>query len=134
MDQSTYRYSDGGRGAAGFKGRAQDCVARAIAIAAELDYAEVYAELAKRNQLVTGKKSARQRLSKAVYEPYLAQLGFLWCAAPKLSGRKARTYDLPSGRLIARQAHHLVAVIDGVCFDTFDSSAKMVYGYWQKNQ
>lgn len=30
-------YHDGGRAAAGFKGKARDCVARSIAIAAELE-------------------------------------------------------------------------------------------------
>ena len=38
---------DGGRAAAGFKGSAGDCVARSIAIAAGLPYAEVYVALAK---------------------------------------------------------------------------------------
>jgi hypothetical protein len=33
-----FRYDDGGRKAAGFKGRAGDCVTRAIAIAAQLPY------------------------------------------------------------------------------------------------
>jgi hypothetical protein len=35
-------YSDGGRAAAGYKGRAGDCVVRAIAIAAQKPYQEVY--------------------------------------------------------------------------------------------
>lgn len=35
--------------------------------------------------------------------------------------------------VIARQAGHLVAVNCGVCEDIFDSSEKMVYGYWKKS-
>src|SRR5215469_13132423 len=35
-------YDDGGRAAAGFKGKTGDCVTRAIAIALEKPYAEVY--------------------------------------------------------------------------------------------
>jgi hypothetical protein len=35
-------YNDGGRAAAGYKGRAGDCVVRAIAIATQKPYQEVY--------------------------------------------------------------------------------------------
>lgn len=131
MPEENFIFCDGGRAASGFKGKANDCVARAIAIAARIDYAQVYADLATRNKAITGKKSARERLSKAVYESYLEELGFVWCAAPKLEGRKARTSDLPPGRLIARQAHHLVAVVNGVARDTENTTHKMVYGFWR---
>ncbi|WP_231970582.1 hypothetical protein [Polynucleobacter necessarius] len=40
-----FEFNDGGREAAGFKGGAGDCVVRAIAIAAELPYMEVYEDL-----------------------------------------------------------------------------------------
>ena len=42
-------YNDGGREAAGYKGKAGDCVCRAIAIAARLPYQEVYDRLAEGN-------------------------------------------------------------------------------------
>ena len=38
-------YDDGGRNAAGFRGKAGDCVARSIAIATRLPYRQVYALL-----------------------------------------------------------------------------------------
>ena len=38
----------------------------------------------------------------------------------------------PKGSVIAKQARHLVAVIDGVANDTLDCAHKMVYGYWAK--
>ena len=41
-----YQFNDGGRKAAGFKGTAGDCGARAMAIALSLDYKAVYKELA----------------------------------------------------------------------------------------
>ena len=37
-----FKYNDGGRAEAGYKGDTGDCVTRAIAIAAELPYKEVY--------------------------------------------------------------------------------------------
>jgi len=42
-----------------------------------------------------------------------------WGAAPIFQNRKARCADL-TGVVIARQAKHYVAVIDGVLHDTFD--------------
>ena len=40
-----YKFNDGGRKDAGFKGRAGDCVTRAIAIASGLPYKKVYNDL-----------------------------------------------------------------------------------------
>ena len=125
-------YNDGGREASGRKGNAGDCVVRSIAIACNLDYDEVYKELAEGMKALTGKKSARNGVNKTVYEPFLEKHGFVWQQAPKFDGRKARPHDL-SGITIARQARHLVAVIDGVCHDIFDSSDKMVYGYYARS-
>jgi hypothetical protein len=53
-----FYYSDGGRAAAGFKGETGDCVVRAIAIATEKDYREVYRDLARLNKQFGGKRSA----------------------------------------------------------------------------
>lgn len=132
MSMTHYRFNDGGRADAGLKGKARDCVVRSVAIASGLPYKEVYSALAARNAQMTGKRTARDGLHKAVYEQYLRELGFHWVAAPKIDGRKARVYDLPKGAVIARQAHHLVAVIDGVANDVFDCTEKMVYGFWVK--
>ena len=41
-------------------------------------------------------------------------------------------FDLPVGPVIARQSHLLVAVVGGVAHDTWDCTAKRVYGYWAK--
>ena len=49
MTNSNFTYNDGGRAASGRKGFAGDCVCRAVAIAAELPYDEVYARLADSN-------------------------------------------------------------------------------------
>ena len=40
-----FQFNDGGRAAAGFRGEAGDCVTRAIAIATEQPYQDVYAAL-----------------------------------------------------------------------------------------
>ena len=126
-----YVYNDGGRAAAGYKGKAGDCVARAITIATGGDYKTIYKKIAAANKDFGYAASARNGVHKSVSGPLLKSLGFVWHAAPKFVGRKARCSDLPAGIVIAKQAHHLVAVINGVPHDTFDSTNKMVYGYWR---
>jgi hypothetical protein len=128
----TFGYNDGGRARAGFKGTTNDCAVRAIAIAIQGDYATLYKELALANELAGFKRSVRQGMKKEVYHSVLSQYGFVWCPAPVFGGRKAKAKDLPNGIVIARQSKHCVCVVDGIPQDIFDSSQKMVYGYWKK--
>ena len=141
-----YQYNDGGRKQAGFKGTAGDCGARAMAIALGLDYTAVYKELAQANADNGRAKSARNGIMKDVYSEVLKRHGWVWVSAPTfkvlegyknsegkvLFGRKAKCSDMPSGTVIARQAGHYVAVIDGIAHDIWDCTHKMVYGYWAK--
>jgi len=128
-----FRYNDGGRAEAGFKGNARDCVTRAIAIVSGLPYKDVYGEISRR----LGKgKSPRDGVKKNVYEPYMEELGFEWTPTMKI-GQGCKVHlepeELPSGRIIARCSRHVVAVIDGVVHDTYDSTRegkRCVYGYW----
>lgn len=124
--------NDGGRSLY-FKGSAKDCGVRAMAIALQIDYRKCYTELAEANKNATGRKSAREGLHKETFNEVLARYGWVWHSAPSFKGRAARCGDL-SGRVIARQAKHFVAVIDGIPNDIFDSSHKMVYGYWKKQE
>jgi len=128
----TYVYNDGGRKEAGYKGNAGDCGARAIAIALGMDYKQAYTLLATANKNCGKAKSARNGISKDIYSDVLKTLGWVWVAAPKFVGRKAKCSDMPPGKVIARQAGHFVAVVDGVPQDTWNCSEKMVYGYWAK--
>jgi hypothetical protein len=127
---STFIYNDGGREASGRKGTTGDCAVRAMVIALGLDYDACYKELAQANKDNGRAKSVRHGIMKDVYQSVLARYGWVWVPAPKFSGRKARCSDMPAGTVIARQARHFVAVTDGVPQDIFDSSDKMVYGYW----
>ena len=125
-------YNDGGREAAGFRGKTGDCAVRAMAIALELPYADVYRELAQANKDSGRKKSVRHGVMREVLEEVLARYGWKWHSAPKFEGRRARYDDLPLGRYIARMSRHYAAVIDGQLHDSWDSRRKMVYGYWFK--
>ena len=130
MTNSNFTFNDGGRAASGRKGQTGDCAVRAMAIALSLDYDVCYKELAQANKDNGRAKSVRNGVMKDVFSAVLHRHGWVWHSAPKLDGRNARCADMPRGTVIARQSRHFVAVIDGKPSDTFNSSDKMVYGYW----
>ena len=143
----TFQFNDGGRNAAGYKGRAGDCVCRAIAIATGLPYQQVFDRLADGN--VSQRKSKRsnkerQRTANSGimtkrkwFKDYMLELGFTW--HPTMSiGSCCKVHlkadELPSGRIVCNVSRHVVAVIDGVINDTYDCSrrgTRCVYGYWK---
>lgn len=144
-------YDDGGRKTSGYRGQPGDCVCRAIAIAAELPYRDVYTyindaakgERGRRGKIgimaATGRgSSARTGVLKDTYAAVLKDLGWTWTPTMKIGQGctvHLRAEELPSGRIIASVSRHLVAVIDGVIHDTSDCSrngTRCVYGYWQK--
>lgn len=141
-----FKYDDGGRAAAGFKGEAGDCVTRAIAIATGVSYREVYDlvnEAGKRERpRSAGKRrkpsTAREGVEKKTSRALLATLGWKWTPTMAIGSGctvHLRADELPSGRIIAAVSKHLVAVIDGVIHDTHDCSrdgTRCVYGYWMK--
>jgi len=147
--QCPWIMDDGGRAAAGFKGNAGDCVARAVAIASRRPYAEVYQRLADGNasQRVTkrmkksraGKRTARDGIStkRKWFDDYMTELGFEWIPTMQIGqGCKVhlRSEELPSGRLVVSVSRHMVAVIDGVIHDTYNPSregTRCVYGYYR---
>lgn len=135
-------YDDGGRLAAGFKGLTGDCVCRAIAIATEVPYRDVYNslnELAKRERVSKrkrGRSSARDGVYKATYHHYLLSLGWTWTPTMGI-GTGCRVHlqreELPTGRLIVALSKHLVACIDHVIHDLSDpgrGGKRCVYGYY----
>jgi hypothetical protein len=124
--------TDGGRAEAGFKGNTGDCAVRAMAVALGLDYQACYQELALAHKEKTGKKTCRQGIYKETLDKVLAKHGWTWHPAPKFDGRKARHHDMPQGVVIARMARHYAAVIDGVVHDSWDSTHKMIYGFWKE--
>ena len=138
---------DGGREAAGMTGRAGDCVCRAVSIAAELPYEEVWSFLAERNanqraSCRSGKRKATEDsgiiVQRQWFLDYMDSLGFRWVSTMGIGTGchvHLRHGELPPGRLICRVSKHLVAVINGVIHDTHDPSrggSRCVYGYWMK--
>ena len=145
---------DGGRLEAGFKGVAGDCVTRAIAIAAELPYRQVYERLAEGNATQRRGKREMHRpkarktkvrtashgisVKRKWFQDYMShQLGFVWTPTMSIgSGCKVhvKANELPaSGRLILSLSKHWCAFIDGVVHDTLDPArdgTRCVYGFW----
>jgi hypothetical protein len=141
--------SDGGRRAAGHC-HLNDCVIRAIAVATEKPYHEVHGALAAAT--IRYVKTSRSRVAgwikrsrggrgldpshgsyDAIYRPYLASLGWRFVSTKNNRKVRLRADELPPGRLIVRVHRHLVAVIDGVIHDTFNSGQagrRPVIGYY----
>lgn len=140
---------DGGRAAAGYKGKAGDCVCRSVAIAAQLPYQEVYDILAEGNanqrkskhptRKADYHKTAREGIwtRRKWFRDYMVSLGFKWTPTMFIgSGCKVhlRQDELPPGRLIVALSSHYCAVIDGVVHDTYledRGGTRCVYGYWK---
>ena len=139
-----FQFDDGGRKAAGYKGKTGDCVVRSIAIATERPYQEIYDKV---NALATrertgkrkrGKSNARTGVYKGTTHKLLESLGWRWTPTMEIgSGCKVhlRADELPAGRLLVSVSGHMTAVMDGVIHDTHDPSrrgTRCVYGYWQR--
>jgi len=134
---------DGGRKADGYKGNADDCATRAIAIATGRTYQEIYDLVdeqgtKERPRRSRKKGSARTGIKKSSIDKILARLGWKWVPTMQIgSGCKVHLLksELPAGRLIVRVSKHITAVIDGVIHDTYNPSrggTRCVYGYWRK--
>ena len=139
-------FDDGGRAEAGYKGKTGDCACRAIAIAAQRPYKEVYDlinEYAKKERTGKRKKSvsnARTGVYKNTVKKVLEHYGFRWVPTMTIgSGCKVHMdeNELPGGRIVCFVSHHYIAVVDGVAHDTYDSTRdgnRCVYGYCVKGE
>lgn len=137
-------FDDGGRAEAGYKGYASDCVCRAIAIATERPYQEVYdlinefGKCERKSKRRSGKSTARTGVYKPTIRKIMEHYGWKWTPTMAIGqGCKVHLRDgeLPMGRLVVNLSKHSVAVIDGVIHDTYDCSrdgSRCVYGYYTK--
>lgn len=156
MENLNYNYNDGGR-AKYFKGKTGDCVTRAIAIASDMDYLEVYNSLmaetkdfrARKNTKTSRRiksNSVRNGVFKDIYKPWLEKNGWTWVPCQSF-GQKSRVKinELDKSRMIVSLPRHLTTIIDGVLHDTFDcrystnwdtgmEQIRSVVGYFYKKQ
>jgi len=144
----TFIQSDGGRAAAGFKGKTSDCAVRALAIGAEMPYKQALAILS--DQQSTWAYSSRSKAAKhtkdqgtsaacgTMIKPFrivMKNLGWQWTPTMHIGSGcvvHLKASELPSGHIICNLSRHLVCVIDGVIYDSYDCSrngSRCVYGY-----
>lgn len=132
MANMAFVKDDGGRAAAGFKGKAGDCVARSVAIASGRPYREIYEALAsgtgsQRKSSRTPKRSASARSGintrRKWFKDFMCSIGFEWTPT-MLIGQGCKVHlaegELPAGKLVVSLSGHYTAVIDGVVHDTWD--------------
>ena len=133
-NQLELKINDGGRSRYFKAESVGDCVTRAIAIASQKDYKEVYDAL----KALMGKgNSPRNGVDKKTITKYMNGQGFTWVSKMKVGQgvicHLAKNEVPMKGRIICSCSHHLVAVVDGVVNDTYDSrreGTRAVYGYW----
>lgn len=130
-----YQYNDGGRSVAGFKGTTRDCVVRAIAIACDLDYGDLYRKIRKQ---MGASASPRDGVPKKIYRPMLSSMGWRWVPLMGIGTgctTHLRADELPQDRLIVGVSRHMLTVIDHVMHDVYRDDrggTRCVYGYWIK--
>lgn len=69
----------------------------------------------------------------------MKMLGFTYAGISVKKGQKRPTVDSfakshPTGTFVVKVAHHVVAVVDGKYYDTWDSGHKSLYGYYELNK
>ena len=137
-----FQYDDGGRQEAGYKGKTDDCVCRALAIATGKPYQEIY-DLIKElggNPRVGGIKTPLlKKICDTLGGRYTAT-----ASVGKPSSVKLVEGHLPAGHVIVNLRKHVTAVIDGTLRDIYDcqntswvdetgllhEGKRTVYGYW----
>ena len=111
-----------------------DCTVRALSKALNCTWAEAYKAMIPiclREQVTNIFDVPSQKRADL-----LAELGFTYTGISTKKGKKRPTVDSfakehKTGTYIVNVAHHVVAVVDGKYYDTWDSGCKSLYGYYE---
>ena len=107
-----------------------DCVIRAIAIALNRPWVDVYDELC-----ATGREEFNMPSADAVWGLYLYRMGFepfvLPSVCPKCVTVEEFTKMYPKGIYIIGTGNHAVAVIDGNYYDSWCSGSEVCSYFWR---
>lgn len=117
------------------KDKTGDCQVRAFCKALNLTWVEAFdltIPICRELQTYTIFDSNHEKTVEA-----MKQIGFEYHGVSNGKGSKRPTIDSfakdhPKGTYIVKVAHHVVAVVDGQYFDTWDSGYKSLYGYYEK--
>ena len=115
------------------KDKVGDCQIRALCKVLELSWVEAFdltipicRELQTYTMFDCDYEKTREAMDK---------LGFCYTGITNKKGTTRPTVwkfakDHPNGRYIVKVAHHIVAVVDGKYYDTWDSGYKSLYGFY----
>ena len=118
---------DGGREAAGYRGKAGDCVPRALTIVSGEPYRQCYNDLAEANSKVRrtrprdqGKRSARNGVYKNAYDKVFKHYGFEKVKLGRGTRPTISEAHAAYGDCIITTRKHVFAVVNGAVRDTWD--------------
>lgn len=130
-----FKFNDGGRSKYFAATKVSDCVTRAIAIATDNDYKQVYDTITN----LCG-YTPRNGVHKKDTKKVMKHFGGVWYPCMGVgTGCKTHLVDgeVPMhGRIVCSCSKHVTAIVDGVINDTYDPSrngTRCVYGYWVFN-
>ena len=136
-----YKFNDGGRADAGYKGHAGDCVPRSIIIANNLPYRQVRADLDEKVKVMTGGlcSSTQNGTPSPVAHAYLTDLG--WETVPMVGSSISEVPTSGTFIVAMKTKSHWTCIIDGVVHDTWKchvtrrtkDKLSRIYGYYWKN-
>ncbi len=108
----------------------EDCVIRAIAIATDRRWYDVYDDLCR-----LGREECNVPSANATWGKYLYQLGFepflLPDSCPNCTSVKRFCEMYPHGTYIIGTGSHAVAVIEGDYYDSWDSGNEVPSYFWR---
>lgn len=112
------------------KNLAPDCTIRAITVLTGLTWEEVYDGVCAEGKLMHNMPS-----SNAVWSSYLLKLGYKRTPMPNTCPDCYTVDDFchehQTGKYLLALFEHVVAVVDGYYYDTWDSGRKVVLYYWE---
>lgn len=116
------------------KDRQGDCVVRALTKVMNKTWLEVFNEL-----IPYAIEIQCMPNSKTCYESYLKDNGFEYHGISNRKGSKRPTVESftkehKTGIFFLNVANHVVSVVDGIYYDTWDSGQCCLYGYYEKEK
>lgn len=109
-----------------------DCVIRSLTKALDMEWLDIFDEMQPMSREMQVPFNCRP-----CYEKYIESKGLKYYGISNKKGSKRPTVESfakehKEGTYILRVAHHLVTVVNGYYYDTWDCGKKSLYGYWER--